>query len=298
MSLILFLQGCTFYGNKLRVAEGGTCDKPYSPAQFRVHYTSHNEPKGVVILVPGLNNVALSLTEYANLLTKLGYHTFTLRLTAQRRIDGEKHKARPAKWMEDFRSGYCIVKSEYPELPLYTLGYSMGSTVILSFLELYPDSNYEGMILLAPGVCLTCFATTIELITWLRHFDVSLYSRAPREIVAHTSTSLHSYQTSIELIDFISTVKRADSIPATIIMSPKDDLISRKGVERWLKKNKIYNWKLNYLSTPKGSETVTEHLLLLEQLIGTKRWNEIKRYISEFLQETNNNPFKLLPKHK
>lgn len=117
-----------------------------------------DKPKGIIQIVHGITEHIGRYDEFASYMTNLGYIVVgNDHLGHGKSIIKDKPKmfiGELGSWknlVEDINKVYDLIKDEYDELPIYLIGFSLGSFVSRNYLIDY-NPNYEKVILVGTGI--------------------------------------------------------------------------------------------------------------------------------------------------
>lgn len=118
-------------------------------------WTSDIKPKAIILMVHGMSEKAMRYRHVASSLCESGYAAYA--------IDNRGHGKTAAgdygymgsgdvflKMVKDIDSLVNIIKRDFPDTPLFLLGHSMGSFLVLRYLQVYGD-GVNGVILSGTG---------------------------------------------------------------------------------------------------------------------------------------------------
>lgn len=149
-----------------------TPSPPDSRENPRWSFSTEAHPKGVFLVVHGLNLKPSALDPLCGFLASQGFHSYRITLRGHNEPQGESFEV--AEWQRDVTAATATIRSRFPQLPLYALGYSIGGLLLTNAF----DTNTSlppprGMVLLAPAISLRAF---VDIATALR---VPLLSHGP-----------------------------------------------------------------------------------------------------------------------
>lgn len=260
---------------------------PSSPRESSRWFVTTTEPlRGVILLIHGLNVRPSAMDPLATTLASEGYHVH--------RITLHGHNGRTAEifdenvWMRDLSSAYKDIRTRFPNVPTYLMGYSLGGLALVTMLDSTPPDQYpQAMVLLAPSISLRGalnIATTLHFpppISW------AIPNLTPRSYQRYEYTPLFWYSNTLALYRNAASLKNIEhlrSIPTLVILNEADELVSAAGTSRWIKEHNLESsWRIEVVDT-KGAETrLKEHLIIDERSLGQKEWSRLNGVISNFL---------------
>jgi len=233
-------------------------------------------PRGVVVLLHGLNQNPLCWQDMIAFLNDRCLHVMCVRLSGHRGLPFEDMQEVTArKWLAEFRQAYdgAIVLSG--TLPVYCLGYSMGALIAMIAQMRAGKPLFARQILLAP-------ALVPKLYTRLAVPIVKVVPLLPsKTLLKYTAnsrgTSVAAYEAMFSLEYRLRTGRKQPflDIPTKIIMHRRDELISFGGTGRFIERNSFTAWQL--LTLPDGATGTRgarsyRHLIIDREALGPENW--------------------------
>ena len=97
--------------------------------------------KGVMIITHGMGEHSMRYTEMADFYTNEGYTVISFDIRGHGLSEGKRgHTPGYEFLMDDIERVYTQVKKDYPSLPVFLFGHSMGGNLVLNFLLRKPNS--------------------------------------------------------------------------------------------------------------------------------------------------------------
>ncbi len=271
-----------------------TCDplpfaaeKPMSKSPWI--QTSLPNPKGVVLYAHGLNNHNEVFRSLAEAEAEAGYLGFLLTLAGHQDAACWPALDYAEAWREDIRDAATEVRSRFPDLPMFFVGYSLGATAAMASIVEDGGSPFERAVFLAPVVAPSFRSSLIRGLTPLRYLGLGLPSLGPAGYRLHDRTALAAYSGLFELLDQVEREPAASlrCLPALLLMSENDELLSYQGTKAFLERHSLRNWTLQaILPAPKDS-SLPQHLILDKNGLGEAAWKSLKSGIIDFFGVTN-----------
>lgn len=113
-------------------------------ALFSNHFKSE---KGVLVLTHGMGEHALRYLEMANFFTAEGFTIVAFDIRGHGLSEGRRgHAPSYDLLMDDLDRVYSKVKADYPSLPIFLFGHSMGGNLVLNFLLRKPNELKGAMV--------------------------------------------------------------------------------------------------------------------------------------------------------
>ncbi len=236
---------------------------PAAPAAI----SKSDRPKAVLLCVHGLSGASSDFWPLGQELPKRGLTVYAMELRGQgldpdAKAHGDIRNRR--EWLCDLREFSGLVASEHPGVPLFWLGESLGSLIVLHTVTDEPGETSEtsprprGVILLSPAVALRS-----ELPRWKGYvaraasrivpgYRIPLARLDPAQVpeMRITSEATHASQAPLTphlvpahslrllrevhlLMNSSETVAARLTLPVLVLYTPNDPVASRKQIERW-----------------------------------------------------------------
>ena len=97
--------------------------------------------KGVMIITHGMGEHSMRYTEMSDFYTNEGYTVISFDIRGHGLSEGKRgHTPGFEFLMDDIERVYTQVKKDYPSLPIFLFGHSMGGNLVLNFLLRKPNS--------------------------------------------------------------------------------------------------------------------------------------------------------------
>jgi len=250
-------------------------------------FKAEHEAQGTIIVVHGLNNAPDSMLSFIEVFRDAGFAVLRVELAGHYSSGVNRHEVLLEDWYSDISAAIVKARDRYPDKPVFVFGYSLGASLVVSFLDKFSEQTVEGMVLLAPAIRLRTFLYTVRSLTWLRKFRIGLPSLAPRKYRVWTLTPLQQYHLLLCIVDNLKVLQhpaRLNAIPCQIMLSSKDELIGHQELKSWIKNNNLSKWKLTYLPAQSKNHTSLEHMCLDESSAGREQWAEISMNMTNFYQ--------------
>ena len=107
-------------------------------ATFSNHFKSE---KGVIIITHGMGEHSMRYLEMVDFYTNEGYTVISFDIRGHGLSEGKRgHTPGFEFLMDDIERVYTQVKKDYPSLPIFLFGHSMGGNLVLNFLLRKPNS--------------------------------------------------------------------------------------------------------------------------------------------------------------
>ena len=275
----------------LLVMCGCSATLPTSPAipqeSSRWFLAHEHPPKGVFLVVHGLNLRPSAMDSLAETLAANGYHVH--RITLYGHNGRTAHLFDEKVWLNEVAQSYQEIRARFPSLPTYVMGYSLGGLTLVRMLESVPTNEYpRGMVLLAPAISLrgTLDAlTALHLpppITW------AFPNLAPQEYRRYDFTPLFWYSNTLALyreIESRNDLNRISAIPTLVVLNDADEIVSPQGMSRWIERHKLSpSWRIQMVRPESSKFPLKEHLIIDESSLGAAEWSRLQLLINDFLR--------------
>ncbi len=254
--------------------------------KYQILESKDKFPKGAFVVVHGLNNHAQVMIPLIKELNKIGFHAINVTLAAHEWDDNLKHTGSADNWQRDINKAYCILQNKYPKLKIYNLGFSMGAAVTQKFLIDNDDVSFEKQILFAPAIKIRWFYPLLPLITWMRHFDLSVINFLPKAYRRHFFTPVSIFHAMQETIDYVAKAKKLDNLHNTetlIVISNSDELVDPVKLKKWVNKKKLNTWNFLEIEANAINKKTYQHLIIDKVSVGKSTWKKILERIESFL---------------
>lgn len=275
------------------IMSGCSATLPASPPapqeSSRWFLSNAHPPKGVFLVVHGLNLRPSAMDPLGATLAANGYHVH--------RITLHGHNGRTAQlfdenvWLNEVAQSYQEIRTRFPSLPTYVMGYSLGGLTLVRMLESVPPTEYpRAMILLAPAISLRGaldVLSTLHLpppITW------AFLNLAPQEYRRYDYTPLFWYSNTLALyrdMDSFKDAHRLAAIPTLVVLNSEDEIVSPEGTSRWIERHDLSSsWRIEMVRPESSKFPFKEHLIIDESSLGQAEWIRLKNLIARFLADT------------
>jgi|GEM_PF-689835 len=278
----------------LTILAAGCCFNTLPPSgllleQPSFRETSQPQPRGVVVVVHGLNQRPTSMDTLCGFLRELGFHTYRITLTGHSQLPGRYFSSEP--WIQDLRTALNDVEGRFPNLPVHVIGYSLGGLVSVRVIDTSYTVRPASLILIAPALSLRSIVQSARLLRLFPSTTISIRNLAPRDYKLFNQTPLFWYENVISIYDetrLIGDSSPLRSTPTLVIANPRDELISFSGLQDWISDNHLEpGWNLLRLEPRPLTPFLPGHLMIDERSVGVAEWSQLKRLVQEFLIRPN-----------
>jgi len=192
-------------------------------------------------------------------------------------------------WLNEVTQSYQEIRSRFPELPTYVLGYSLGGLTVMTMLESLPPAQYpRGMILLAPAISLRGAIDVLSALHIPPPFTWALPNLAPKEYRRYDYTPLFWYSNTLALyrnVDDLQDIERLGTIPTMVVLNEADEIVSPEGTVRWIEHHRLSpSWRIEMVQPTESLFPLKEHLIIDEASLGSAEWSRLRALIADFLR--------------
>lgn len=273
------------------VISGCSATLPKSPATpqetSRWFLANQHPPKGIFLLVHGLNLRPSAMDPLAEKLASNGYHVHRITLRG--------HNGRTAQlfdekvWLSEVAQSYQEMRARFPSLPTFVMGYSLGGLTLVRMLESVPPTEYpRAMVLLAPAISLRGVLDALTALHLPPPITWAFPNLAPREYRRYDYTPLFWYSNTLALyrdMDGFKDAHRLAAIPTLVVLNKADEIVSTEGMTRWIERHKLSpSWRIEMVHPVNSKFPLKEHLIIDESSLGQREWLRLSNIIASFLQ--------------
>jgi esterase/lipase len=262
------------------------------------HYweTSDKKPKGVIVVVHGLNvkPSKMGTPETEGTLVKFlldsGYNVYRVTLTGHAGSIENMQNVTKSDWLSDAYIQYCEAKiaAERADLSIYLLGFSLGALVFESLMNENTATpvQFEKVILFSPAIAIKTNAKVILMLQPLTNNSSIINSVSPEEYRAQRGASMGAYKNVFSMEEKLRDVSFFKNNVDTIIFIDKnDEMISIGTLKNRIKQYNLTNWNVLEISN-KGAVIKPQyhHLLIDNRCVSLATWQYITNSIIGFLE--------------
>ncbi len=158
----------------------------YTQAWLPDDAPSSGVPKAVILIVHGLGEHSGRYGNYVNYFVPRGYALYSFDTRGQGRSDGARgYVERFDRYVEDIERRAAEARSDWPGTPLFILGHSLGSLMVLSYARQHPD-RLTGLIVTG-----TALKDALALPAWKRNL-ATVFSRVTPSLKMDNGIALSS----------------------------------------------------------------------------------------------------------
>ncbi|GMO42837.1 MAG: hypothetical protein Ta2F_18620 [Termitinemataceae bacterium] len=258
--------------------------------------TNNNNPKGLVVVVHGLNvkpsKMGAPETEgtLIKFLLDAGYNVYRVTLTGHSGPIENMQNVTEADWLSDAYIQYCEARiaAERDNVPLYLLGFSLGALVF----EYLMNENtatpvqFKKVILFSPAVAIKTRAKAVLMLQPFTSDSSIINSVSPEEYRAQRGASIGAYKIVFNMEEKLCNRSFLKNNVDTIIFIDKnDEMISIGTLRSRISQYKLTGW--NVLEISNNSARINpqyHHLLIDNKCVSPSTWQYITHSIIDFLE--------------
>ena len=244
--------------------------------------------KAITVVVHGLNNKPSIMKSICKMLSEHGSDVILIKLTGHRNDPQNLANITRQIWLTDLLESHNYAKSlieSSEKKPLYFIGYSIGALINLDLISSNPKLvHYDKMILFAPANA-TKWSTNLLKLSFSLGNEQKIPSFSPKDYRANDGIPIKAYIVLFEMKKSIENINYKHlNIPTIIIIDPKDETISLRGLKKLKDKYDLYNWKIHILDSQFVGKTYKYHHLIVDEIsMGTENWVSSCNMIRNFL---------------
>lgn len=253
----------------------------------RYYPTALPSIKAVTLVAHGLNVQPRAMEPLIHWLAALGSVVYLVQLSGHYEKGLSIQEVTSSTWQQEMMEGYTIAQqaAQAHKIPLYFLGYSLGALLGQSMIALSKEGNcFNKQILFAPAIAIRTRSYLIKLLFFLEE-RTTLPSYTPADYRANERLPLSIYQLLFaEEKKLIEAKFQGLNIPTLIIIDPRDELISYKKLQLFIKKFRLTNYKVVVLNdNRKDRDKSYHHLIINEKTMGAVNWRRTAIAMQQFL---------------
>jgi alpha-beta hydrolase superfamily lysophospholipase len=193
-------------------------------------------------------------------------------------------------WLNEVAQSYQDIRSRFPHLPTYVMGYSLGGLTLITMLEsISPHTYPRAMILIAPAVALRGFLDVSAFLHLPPPITWAFPNLAPPEYRRYDYTPLFWYSNTLALyrnLGHLQNIKQLATIPTLVVLNEDDEIVSTKATVAWIDENNLSpSWRVEMFHPENSQFPLKEHLIIDEASLGRREWARLRQLIARFLDE-------------
>ena len=271
-------------------------------------------PRAVVLVVHGLNLHPDRVMPVCTLLQSLGVRVVRMALAGHRGDYSALEEVTRESWLADYRAAVPLLASaaqsgrsaaegtDLPAaLPVGFLGQSLGALTLCDFLLAaaegrgsrlpaagvtplpQPSEVFARALFLSPAIALRRSAQLLRPLAALTR-RLPIPSASSPEDRLYPQLPAAAYRALYSSYREVRAQLRRNSIrvPSTVIMHPRDELISRRGIERLIAEKRLGDSRLVLLE-PDTTARGTNHLAVCKHTMGSANWRRFEEVAAAFV---------------
>lgn len=190
-----------------------------------------------------------------------------------------------AGWRGEMEAAYrtAATLAATHNVPIFLLAFSLGALLGCELLATAATVHFDRMVLLAPALALRPVSHLPYLLA--RWPQIAIRSLSPRAYRANPATPVAAYLT---LRTALANVQRqpnpALNVPTLVLIDPRDELVSFKGLQRLIRRQHLTHWQLHPIhKQPTRPDAKFHHLILDAESVGPVVWAAMLRTIKAHL---------------
>jgi len=192
-------------------------------------------------------------------------------------------------WLNEVTQSYQEIRTRFPELSTYVMGYSLGGLTVTTMVESLPPAEYpRGIILLAPAISLRGVIDVLTALHLPPPITWALPNLAPKEYRRYDYTPLFWYSNTLALyrdVNDLTDIERLGRIPTMVVLNEADEIVSPEGTARWINTHHLSpSWRIEMVHPTESQLPFKEHLIIDEASLGSAEWSRLRSLITDFLK--------------
>lgn len=250
------------------------------------------QPQAVVVLVHGFNLNPRVMNEMAAVLLANNMDVLQVSLTGHRMSlppEDRRDEFGAMRGFQVWQSNMDLAMSEAADraaslaLPLHLVGFSMGGLLSVDYINRHDAAAVNRAVLLAPALSLRWSSWLLRPLGALP--DFLLPSVGPDRYKANEFVPVSAYEALYEGVARVNEQIRPEriDIPALVLISREDELVSGEGLETFLAEHALQQWQLHYVDNSDGDDEVLEHVIVDSNSLGDRAWDSVTERLLVFL---------------
>lgn len=259
------------------------------------------ELRGIAVLLHGLNFHPDGMSGLAKLLAAEGFASLLVSL----RGHGDNHapsgvgSSREELRMEAFKSvshegwkrevaeaaGVARARADVEGVPLILAAFSLGAALGIE-LDCEPTKRirFDGYLLFAPALSMHWYVDI--MLRMMAPFGGLVLPSAAPLVAANPGTPSEAYHAILACVkELARTESGCIRSPGLIFIDSKDEIVSLRGVRRWVMRMRLENWRIVPIHRElAGDRGDFHHLVVDAERIDPSLWGQMSRQIIEFVR--------------
>jgi esterase/lipase len=247
------------------------------------------EPKGLALVIHGLNLRPSKMSSIINGLTDAGVEALNLSLPGH----GENYAPRPDMgnararaeslkeaayelWSNEVQEAYRAMETKNARLgvPTFLVGFSLGALLGVDLWASNADIHFDRALLFAPALDLRAPYRLVRILYPLPGLLIPSLSR--KEYLANSGVPIVAYKALLETIrHFRDHVGPQVDRPTLIFIDRSDEFIPFKKVKGIVAENGLKKWEIYFVKKDHDAEVNLKHMIIDEASLGRKMWRKM-----------------------
>jgi len=192
-------------------------------------------------------------------------------------------KATRKIWQDQIGNAIAVLGDLDPSKPRYLVGYSAGAVLSLELIQ-RQGIVFERFLLFAPAISFRAVHRLFRYVPFNAMLIPSFLNEACR---SNRGTPVSAYKAVIETSQDCHKkhIKTCLNIPALVVMDPRDEMLSIKGLRQFIADKKLDQWRLLPVEGQAGQGNY-HHLVISKDFVGEILWHSIWKEIDQFMNNT------------
>ncbi|MCX8044751.1 MAG: lysophospholipase [Desulfobacterota bacterium] len=268
-------------------------------AQQWFYADKNQKPRGVSLVIHGLNTNPDKMHDIIDILNKQGIDVLNLSLRGHgnnyhRRADSTAVDDRLDSlknvsfllWLQEAHNAYLkvLLRARRFGVPVSFVGYSLGGLMGCTLMLSHPHVRFHRMILFAPALAVQQKRFLLKPLTPFTGFVID--SLSPIEYRSNSGTPVGAYNALFDALSYFEHhVDGRIDIPTLIFIDEQDEFIDYEALQALLHERHLEKWRLIPVNKDTGiSDTMPHHIIIDRQSTGTNAWREIESFIVTHLR--------------
>lgn len=240
-------------------------------------------PKFVAVVSHGLNSRPSAMNDISVSLTSVGGKVLQVGLPAHRGFPQDNQLDPYTSWIRHLRTAFCLAREQAHQhnVPLVYVAYSMSSPLYIDLLgqNTEPSLKANAQVLFAPAISLRWTSYLVKAF-YVFGEEYFLSSWGPEDYLASRGAKMKQYKALFQTIDnaYHHVTPKIHNIPTLVFIDPEDELVSPSGIQEFIRKNNLDQWKVKTVNNEESKLENKLHHLIIDQIsTGRKQWAQIRR---------------------
>lgn len=239
-------------------------------------------PRFVAVVAHGLNLRPSRMKDVSQALQALGGEVIQVGLPGHRGFGPDEATEPYVAWVGHLKAALCAANkiARDKSIPLVFVGFSLGGALYLDILGQQADPAFkvDAMVLFAPAISLRFYTYLIKAF-YIFGDDYYLNSRSPEGYRFSAGAKMKHYKSLFRTIDNVHFRASASyNIPTLVIVDPDDELVSARGIRKFISQNQLDQWQVREVSNAESTlKDKLHHLVIGEEALGTATWRQVRR---------------------